>query len=482
MAPPTSLTFFNFMLSTYLILTQISMSFMNSHALERSLAAESNYHTVHISSILPSSACKPSAKGPSRKSSLKVVHRHGPCHQVNQESSTKQTLTQILSEDQSRVNSIQARHAFRADTDKFRGSKADLPAERGTAVGTANYVVSVGLGTPAKPYTLVFDTGSDLTWTQCKPCVKFCYKQQDPIYDPVKSSSYSNISCNAAVCSALSSATGNSPGCSASTCLYGIQYGDQSFSVGFFAKDRLTLTHTDVFEEFFFGCGQNNQGLFGRTSGLLGLGRDPLSIVSQTAPKYGKYFSYCLPTKSGSNGHLTFGKGSVPNTVKFAPLSTSSPKSDMFYFVDIQGISVGGRLLPISASVFQTSGNIIDSGTVITRLPPAAYSTLRSAFRQLMSQYKTAPALAILDTCYDFSSQSTLKIPKISIFFSGNVKVDLGIEGILVGSSISQVCLAFAGNSAATDVGIYGNTQQQTFEVVYDVAGGRLGFAPGGCS
>ncbi|XP_027082822.2 aspartyl protease family protein At5g10770 [Coffea arabica] len=482
MAPPTSITFFNFMISTYLILSQISVTFMKGHALERSLAAEINYHTVHVSSILPSSACKPSAKGPSRKSSLTVVHRHGPCHQLNQESSNRETLTQILSEDQTRVRSIQARHAFGADTDKIRGSKADLPAKRGSAIGTGNYVVSVGLGTPAKSYTLVFDTGSDLTWTQCEPCVRVCYKQQDPIYDPAKSSSYSNISCNAAQCSALSSATGNSPGCSASNCLYGIQYGDQSFSVGFFAKERLTLTPTDVFNEFFFGCGQNNQGLFGKTSGLLGLGRDPLSIVSQTAQKYGKYFSYCLPTKSGSNGHLTFGKGSVPNTVKFAPFSSSSSQSNAFYFLDIQSISVGGQLLSISASVFQTAGNIVDSGTVITRLPPAAYSALRSAFRQQMSQYKTAPAISILDTCYDFSSQSTVKIPKISIFFSGNVKVDLGIEGILLASSLSQVCLAFAGNSAATTVGIYGNIQQQTFEVVYDVAGGKLGFAPGGCS
>jgi len=39
---------------------------------------------------------------------------------------------------------------------------------------------------------------------------------------------------------------GIAPGCSDSTCLYGIQYGDQSFSVGFFAQETLTLTPTDV--------------------------------------------------------------------------------------------------------------------------------------------------------------------------------------------------------------------------------------------
>ncbi|KAL3498249.1 hypothetical protein ACH5RR_040981 [Cinchona calisaya] len=482
MATPTSITFFKFIPSTYLILILLSASWKKGYALERKLASENNYHTVHLSSILPSSFCNPPVKGPSRKSSLKVLHRHGPCHQLNQEEFNKPTLSQILSEDQIRVNTIQGRHAFSAATNKIRDSKANLPAKPGTSLGTANYIVTVGLGTPKNDYNLVFDTGSDLTWTQCQPCTRFCYKQQDPIYDPTKSSSYTNISCSSAQCSALTSATGNSPGCSISTCIYGIQYGDQSFSVGFFAKERLTLTQTDAFDGFLFGCGQNNQGLFGNIAGLLGLGRDPLSIVSQTAQKYGKYFSYCLPSKSGSNGHLTFGKGAVPNSVKFTPFARSSSQSNLFYFIDIQGISVGGRQLSISASVFQTGGSIIDSGTVITRLPPAAYSALRTAFRQQMARYKTAPAVSILDTCYDFSGQTTVSVPKISFFFSGNVMVDLDLKGILVAAKASQVCLAFAGNSAATDVGIFGNIQQQTFEVVFDVAGGMLGFAPGGCS
>ncbi|RAL52966.1 hypothetical protein DM860_007734 [Cuscuta australis] len=45
-----------------------------------------------------------------------------------------------------------------------------------------------------------------------------------------------------------------------------------------------------------------------------------------------------------------------------------------------------------------------------------------------------------------------------------------------------QVCLAFARNGDAGHPGILGNTQQQTFEVVYDVAGGKLGIGAGGCT
>lgn len=215
---------------------------------------------------------------------------------------------------------------------------------------------------------------------------------------------------------------------------------------------------------------------------MLGLGRDPISIVSQTASKFNKLFSYCLPSSSSSTGHLTFGNGGgISKSVQFTPLSTIS-QGTSFYGLDITGISVGGQTLPIQSSVFTTAGAIIDSGTVITRLPPDAYSALRTAFRQQMSKYPTAPALSILDTCYDFSNYTTISVPEISFSFKGGVLVNIDETGLLYGTSLSQVCLAFAGNSEASDVAIFGNVQQQTLEVVYDANGGRVGFAPNGCS
>lgn len=425
-----------------------------------------------------------------------VIHRHGPCSRPTQDKSSTTTtpppLSEILSYDQSRVNSIQARlkpntnpntiNNHHPNKNKLKDNKANLPANSGQSLGSGNYVVQIGLGTPKRTLSVIFDTGSDLTWTQCQPCAGTCYKQQDPIFNPSSSTSYSNISCSSSQCSQLSSATGNSPRCTTtSTCVYAIKYGDQSFSVGFFSRDTLTITPTDVFPNFLFGCGQNNQGLFGNTAGLLGLGRDPLSIVSQTAQKYGKYFSYCLPSRSSSTGHLTLGKSNGGSSnVKFSPFADSQGTS--FYFIDILSITVGGRQLPISQSVFQTAGTIIDSGTVITRLPPSAYSALSSAFTQQMQKYPSAPAYSILDTCFDFSNYTSVTIPTVSFTFGGNVKVDVAQSGILLGVGSSRACLAFAGNGAASDVGIFGNTQQKTLEVVYDVGGGKLGFGAAGCS
>ncbi|KAI3453986.1 hypothetical protein Pfo_010649 [Paulownia fortunei] len=490
-----SFSLMKFLLSSSVLFVLVSCFLKKSSALDgrKDTAIDSHYHTVEVSSLLPASVCSPSTtKGSNkRQSTLEVFHHHGPCSQPGQNKATTTTpsLSEVLSHDQSRVDSIQARVNPNSNTNKIKNTnskanklkdkKANLPVQPGQSLGSGNYIVTIGLGTPKKTLSLIFDTGSDLTWTQCQPCIRSCYQQQDPIFSPSASSSYSNVSCNSAQCSQLSAATGNTPGCSATTCIYGIQYGDQSFSVGFFSKDKLTITATDVFTDFLFGCGQNNQGLFGKTAGLLGLGRNPLSIVSQTAQKYGRYFSYCLPSTSSSTGHLTLGKSGVSSSVKFTPFASSQGTS--FYFINILSITIGGRQLPISQSVFKAAGSIIDSGTVITRLPPAAYSTMSAAFQKLMAKYPSAPAYSILDTCYDLSSYTTVTIPTISFTFSGNVKVDLDPSGILVVVGRSRVCLAFAGNNDASDVAIFGNTQQKTLEVVYDVAGGNLGFGPGGC-
>ena len=412
-----------------------------------------------------------------------MIHKHGPCSKFSQdkESSTSTSHTQILDQDEYRVASIRSRLAKNlTNTDKsLTDSKTTLPAKSGKTIGTGNYIVTVGLGTPKRDLTFIFDTGSDLTWTQCEPCARHCYDQIEPIFNPSMSKSYTNISCSAATCNELKTATGVPPACSASTCLYGIQYGDQSYSVGFFAQDQLSLTPTDVFDDFLFGCGQNNQGLFVGAAGLLGLGRNRLSFVSQTAGKYEKVFSYCLPSTSSLTGYLTFGSGDA-KSVKYTPSLVNS-QGPSFYFLNLIAISVGGDKLSTPESVFSTAGMVIDSGTVISRLPPTAYSDMRTAFQNLMSKYPKAPAASILDTCYDFSKYDTVDVPTINLHFSDGVEMDLDPTGIFYVLNKSQVCLAFAGNRDSTSIGILGNVQQKTFDVVYDDAGGRVGFGPGGC-
>ena len=235
-------------------------------------------------------------------------------------------------------------------------------------------------------------------------------------------------------------------------------------------------------DNFVFGCGQDNEGLFKGIAGLLGLGRGQVSLVQQAAQKYSQFFSYCLPSTTSSTGYLTLGQGNeISSSLKFTPMLTLSQRS--FYGLNLIGISVGGQKLSIPTSVFSIAGTIIDSGTVITRLPPTAYNALRTKFREMMRNYPMiSSSSSILDTCYDLSKSQSVSIPSISFFFGGDVSVDLDKVGILYMLRQTEACLAFAGNRDPGNITIFGNEQQKRLEVVYDVAGERIGFRPGGCS
>jgi hypothetical protein len=113
-----------------------------------------------------------------------------------------------------------------------------------------------------------------------------------------------------------------------------------------------------------------------------------------------------------------------------------------------------------------------------------AYTLLRDRFKFTMKGNKPAPAFDILDTCYDFSGQSTIDIPAVSLIFSDGGVFDLNFYGILIfpeGTQAAIGCLAFVGTPAGVPLSIIGNTQQRSTEVIYDVGAQRIGFVPFSC-
>ena len=123
----------------------------------------------------------------------------------------------------------------------------NIPLNPGISIGTGNYYVKVGLGSPAKINSMVLDTGSSLSWLQCQPCAVYCHSQVGTIFDPAASSTYKKLPCGAAECAATKRATLNDPFCDRSgACVYTASYGDSSFSVGYLSQDRLTLAPSQV--------------------------------------------------------------------------------------------------------------------------------------------------------------------------------------------------------------------------------------------
>ncbi|KAG2661213.1 hypothetical protein PVAP13_1KG488400 [Panicum virgatum] len=420
--------------------------FWRYHSLVAHAGDDRSYKVLSLDSLKPDAACSERKVPLPGAATVPLHHRHGPCSPPP--SKKMPALEEMLRRDQLRAAYIQRKYSVaKGGAGDVQQSGATVPTTLGTSLNTLEYVITVGIGSPAVTQTMLIDTGSDVSWVQCKPCSQ-CHSQADPLFDPSSSSTYSPFSCSSATCAQLGQ-EGN--GCSRSQCQYIVTYGDGSSTTGTYSSDTLALGSNTV-RNFQFGCSQ--------------------SLVSQTAGAFGRAFSYCLPPTSSSSGFLTLGAG-TSGFVKTPMLRRSQIRT--FYGVRLRAIRVGGRQLSIPTSGF-SAGTVMDSGTVITRLPRTAYAALSSAFKAGMRQYPPAPPSGILDTCFDFSGQSSVTIPTVALVFSGGVVVNLNANGIILYN-----CLAFAGNSDDGSLGIMGNVQQRTFEVLYDVGGGAVGFRAGAC-
>ncbi|KAL3655128.1 hypothetical protein CASFOL_000914 [Castilleja foliolosa] len=395
---------------------------------------------------------------------------------------TESNHKQYLIADDNRVISIQSR----IKNILSNQLQTQIPLNSGIKLQILNYIITIKLG--GRNLTVIVDTGSDLTWVQCQPC-KLCYTQSEPLFDPLTSPSYQSVRCSSQPCNSLISATGNSGFCENNkppTCNYVVSYGDGSYTRGDLGMDRLIIG-TNKVENFVFGCGHNNKGLFGSASGLIGLGRSDLSFISQTYDMYGGVFSYCLPdSDSSSSGSLVLGNDTSVFKIK-TPISytrlVENPELNSFYALNLTGISIGG--VGLSSPSFGKNEVIIDSGTVITRVKPSIYKAIKDEFLRQFSGYPAAPGFSLLDTCFNLSGYEEVNIPTLKMQFEGDdaeMSVDVSGMFYFVKSDASQVCLALASLTYEDEIGIIGNYQQRNMRVVYDTKEMRLGFAKEICN
>ncbi|KAL6883606.1 hypothetical protein ACP4OV_011020 [Aristida adscensionis] len=460
------------------------------------VADELDYIVVATGSLKANSVCSGFRVDPLLNHTtnwLPLSRPHGPCSAA-QAAARPSSVAEILRWDQHRADYINA---------KLSG---ELPQEDALPVVQAQTtvinhegVIQPNLGTPKQStgsqmmsttdpaattsrklpgvrQTMVLDTASDVPWVQCVPCpVPPCHPQTDAVYDPTKSGTYAAFSCSSPACRQLGP---YSNGCSGSQCQYRVGYPDGSATMGTYVSDVLTLTPTAVVGEFRFGCSHHEAGaraFDNRTAGIMALGGGPQSLVSQTAGAYGDVFSYCLPSSPSYKGFFTLGVPRVRSSRFVVTPMARNNRVPTFYVVVLEDLAVAGRRLGVPPAAF-AAGAVMDSRSVITRLPPTAYAALRAAFVGGMGAYRRAAPKGQLDTCFDFAGAGAVRLPKIELVFRKNAAVELDPSGILFDD-----CLAFAPNGDDGMPGIIGNAQQQTLEVLYDVAGGAVGFRRAAC-
>ncbi|PIN05886.1 Aspartyl protease [Handroanthus impetiginosus] len=369
---------------------------------------------------------------------------------------------------------------------RFKRNASRRSPESGLISAGGEYLLTYSVGTPPVSSLGIADTGSDIIWTQCLPCIK-CFKQQLPIFRPHGSTTYKRIPCKSPKCISLEESF-----CSKrkNNCLYAEQYGDGSFTEGELARDTITFASSHrksvSLPNITFGCGFRNGGLFsGSESGIIGLGGGQASLVRQLGRLAQGKFSYCLVALSDNANSSKLHFGSKAKLSGRGVVSTPIVRKDpeTFYYLTLEGISVGNQklefhdpLLSNNSKAVEEGNIIIDSGTTLTLLPPDFYDKLVNALKRTIKLKQIPDPQGFLDLCY-FSKEDAIKIPDITVHFKG-ADVKWKQDNAFVRTGEDALCFAAQG---VFDLAIYGNLAQANFLVGYDLEKGTVSFKATDC-
>ncbi|KAM5561610.1 aspartic proteinase CDR1-like [Rosa sericea] len=366
------------------------------------------------------------------------------------------------------------------------------------------HLMKFSIGTPPVDIYAVADSGSTLLWTQCKPC-DGCYKMKHAMFDPKKSSTYRKVSCSTKECSFLE----DNGFCSLPkmVCTYYYAYVDDSISKGVLAKETIILTSTSgkpvSLKNIVMGCGHNNSGsLTENQMGVIGLGRGPLSFISQIGPLVGgKKFSHCLvPTDTDPKtaSKISFGNGSEVSGD--GVVTTSLVDKALFqdhYIVTLEGVTVGNKFVPFSSQgnlkLFEKGNMIVDSGTTLTYLPQDFYDRVVTQVKKTVNP-KLDPVYMniVLDdptegTQLCFKTTKNPKGPDVTMHFEDGAKLKLTAEQVFFEDPENKLYCFGMVNTSRSDtigdgqVGIYGNNLQGNILIGYDLDRRVISFKPADC-
>ncbi|XP_065853074.1 aspartic proteinase PCS1 isoform X1 [Euphorbia lathyris] len=359
--------------------------------------------------------------------------------------------------------------------------------------------VSLSVGTPPQNVSMVIDTGSELSWLHCNKTTGFPY-----VFDPTRSLSYKPIPCSSSTCTNQTQDFTIPVSCDSNNLCHAIlSYADSSSSEGNLASDTFHMGSSDSdISDTVFGCMDSgfssNSDEDSKNTGLMGMNRGSLSFVSQMG--FTK-FSYCI-SGSDFSGLLLLGESNFTfvlplNYTPLIQISTPLPYFDrVAYTVQLEGVKVSDKLLPIPKSVFEpdhtgAGQTMVDSGTQFTFLLGPVYTALRTEFLN-----QTTGVLTVLedpnfvfqgamDLCYrvPINQRVLPRLPTVSLMFEGaemkvsDEKVLYRVPGEIRGND-SVHCLSF-GNSDLLGVEAYviGHHQQQNMWMEFDLEKSRIGLA-----
>uniref|UniRef100_J3MLK3 Peptidase A1 domain-containing protein n=1 Tax=Oryza brachyantha TaxID=4533 RepID=J3MLK3_ORYBR len=379
--------------------------------------------------------------------------------------------------------SAAAAAAGEAATNSSVSFKAQLESRAG------GYNMNVSIGTPPVTFPVLADTGSNLIWAQCAPCTK-CFPQPARPLQPGSSSTFSKLPCSSSFCEFLPN---SSRACNATGCVYYYPYGS-GYTAGYLATETLEVGESS-FSDVAFGCSTENG--MDNSSGIAGLGRGPLSLVSQLG--VGR-FSYCLRSDGdagGGDSPILFGSLAklADANVQSTPFVKNPESRPTFYYVNLTGITVGATDLPVTASTFgftqSGGGTVVDSGSTYTYLAKDGYAMVKQAFLSQMANLTAVNGTRFglnLGVNIDAGAGGDVLVPRLVLRFAGGAEYDVPSKGYFAPVEVDSqgrvtvACLTVLPTTDNLPVSIIGNLMQMDLHLLYDLDGGMLSFAPANCS
>ncbi|XP_071701304.1 aspartic proteinase 36-like [Rutidosis leptorrhynchoides] len=374
-------------------------------------------------------------------------------------------------------------------------SGVDLPlggTGRPDAVGL--YYARIGIGTPPNEYYVQVDTGSDIMWVncvQCQNCPNRGYNGLElTLYNPEDSLTGQTVTCLQDFCVEING--GAVTGCKTNaSCLYTENYGDGSFSTGYFVSDIVQYASVSGDLEtkmangsVIFGCGLQQSGELGSSDealdGILGFGKSNSSIISQLASsgKVKKMFAHCL---DGENGGGIFAIGHVIQPkVNSTPLIPDEPH----YSVNVTGIEVGTQFLnlTINTHLRDKRRTIIDSGTTLAYLPDAIYNPL---INEIVAWQPDLRLLHDQYTCFEFSGSVDDAFPAVTFYFENSLSLNVYPHDYLFAVE-NNLCFGWQNigmDSLSTmDTILLGDLVLSNKLVLYDLENQTIGWTEYNCS
>ncbi|KAL5782530.1 hypothetical protein ACOSP7_007559 [Xanthoceras sorbifolium] len=376
-------------------------------------------------------------------------------------------------------------------------------------LSTLQYITRLNLGTPSVPKTLVVDLGGRYLWIDCA--------------NGYKSSTYKPGNCGSAPCSLA-----KSNGCTNNkTCDINPENTvTRHVGNGELAMDKISLQSTDgsksgplnSVHNFIFSCATNSLLLgFSRgVNGMLGLGRNPVSLPSQLALAIGgnfhRKFAICLPSKPKTKGVIFFGDSpyifypgyntskAIDVSSRFSytklytnPVSTagaySKGEKSAEYFVGLSSITVDRKPVRISSNLLSINSKLGTGGTKISTVSPytvlesSIYSALVKVFDEAIfhrNVSKLAPVKPFKD-CYTVGNMGMtllgISVPDIRFVFDNSVNWDLFGANSMVEISRDVFCLGFldGGSRPSTSI-VIGAHQLEDNLLQFDLAASKLAF------